>query len=72
MTLDRQQFGAGEVQGEGAGDKIRQEVGTRPQSVQFSLSVVYDYLQPHESQHAKPPCPSPTPGAYPNSCASSR
>ena len=37
-------------------------------SVQFSLSVVSDSLQPHESQHARPPCPSPTPGVYPNSC----
>ena len=27
-----------------------------------------DSLQPHESQHAGPPCPSPTPGVYPNSC----
>ena len=27
-----------------------------------------DCLQPHESQHARPPCPSPTPGVYPNSC----
>ena len=31
-------------------------------SVQFSCSVVSDSLQPHESQHARPPCPSPTPG----------
>ena len=31
-------------------------------SVQFSRSVMSDYLQPHESQHARPPCPSPTPG----------
>ena len=31
---------------------------------QFSLSVVSDSLQPHESQHARPPCPSPTPGVY--------
>ena len=30
-------------------------------SVQFSRSVVSDYLRPHESQHARPPCPSPTP-----------
>ena len=30
-----------------------------------------DSLQPHESQHARPPCPSPTPGVYPNSCPSS-
>ena len=39
-------------------------------SDQFS-SVVSDSLQPHELQHAKPPCPSPTPGVYPNSCVSS-
>ena len=38
------------------------------QSVQFSLSVVSDSLQPHESQHARPPCPSPTAGVYSNSC----
>ena len=31
-----------------------------------------DSLQPHESQHARPPCLSPTPGAYSNSCPSSR
>ena len=37
-------------------------------SVQFSHSVVSDSLRPHESQHATPPCPSPTPGVYPNSC----
>ena len=37
-------------------------------SVQFSLSVVSNSLQPHEPQHARPPCPSPTPGVYPNSC----
>ena len=36
-------------------------------SVQFSCSVVFDSLQPHESQHARPPCPSPTPGVHPNS-----
>ena len=40
-------------------------------SVQFSRSVVSDSLQPHESQHTRPPCPSPTPGVYPNSCPSS-
>ena len=37
-------------------------------SVQFSLSFVSSSLQPHETQHARPPCPSPTPGVYPNSC----
>ena len=41
-------------------------------SVQFSHSVVSDSLQPHESQHATPPCPSPTPGVHSNSCPSSR
>ena len=41
-------------------------------SVQFSHSVVSDSLRPHELQHARPPCPSPTPGVYPNSCPLSR
>ena len=41
-------------------------------SVQFSLSVVSDSLQPHKLQHARPPCPSPTPGVHSNSCPSSR
>ena len=41
-------------------------------SVQFSHSLVSDSLRPHESQHARPPCPSPTPGAYSNSRPSSR
>jgi len=41
-------------------------------SVQFSHSVVSDSLRPHESQHARPLCPSPTPRGYSNSCASSR
>ena len=36
-------------------------------SVQFSRSVVSDSLRPHESQHARPPCSSPTPGVYPES-----
>ena len=40
-------------------------------SVQFSHSVVSDSLWPHESQHARPPCPLPTPGVYSNSCPSS-
>ena len=41
-------------------------------SVQFSRSVVSDSLRPHESQHASPPCPSPTPRVYSDSCPSSR
>ena len=40
-------------------------------SVQFSRSVVSDSLQPHGLQHVRLPCPSPTPGAYSNSCPSS-
>ena len=42
--------------------------GCLKSSVQFSFSVVSDSLQPHEPQHARLPCPSPTPGACPNSC----
>ena len=41
-------------------------------SVQFSHSVVSDSLWPHELQHARPPCPSPTPGIHSNSCPLSR
>ena len=41
-------------------------------SVQFSSSVVSNSLQPHEWQHARPPCPSPTPRVYSNSGPSSR
>jgi len=37
------------------------------QSVQFSRSVVSDSLRPHDSQHARPPCPSPTPGVHSDS-----
>ena len=40
--------------------------------LQFSRSVVPDSLRPHESQHARPPCPSPTPGVHPNPCRLSR
>ena len=40
-------------------------------SVQFSHSVVSDSLRLHESQHTRPPCPSPTPRVYSNSCPSS-
>jgi len=40
-------------------------------SVQFSRSVVSDSLRPHELQHARPPCPSPTPGVHSDSCPSS-
>ena len=39
---------------------------------QFSRSVMSHSLRPHESQHSRPPCPSPAPGVYSNSCPSSR
>ena len=41
-------------------------------SVHFSRSLMSNSLQPHEPQHARPPCPSPTPGVHPNSSSSSR
>ena len=41
-------------------------------SVQFSSSVVSDSLQPHESKHSRPPCPSPTPGLHSDYCPSSQ
>ena len=41
-------------------------------SVQFSRSVVFNSLRPHESQHARPPCPSPTPGVHSDSHPSSQ
>ena len=41
-------------------------------SVQFSHSVVSDSLRPHESQHTRPPCPSPTPGVHSDSHPSSK
>ena len=44
----------------------------RISSVQFSRQIISDSLQLHEPQHARLPCPSPTPGIYPNSCPSNR
>ena len=41
-------------------------------SVQFSRSVVCDSLPPHELQHARPPCPSPTPGVHSDSYPASQ
>ena len=43
----------------------------RISSVQFSCSVVFDSLRPHELQHARPPCPSPSPGVHSDSHPSS-
>ena len=45
---------------------------TNTHTVHFSCSVVSGSLQPHELQHARPPCLSPTPGVYSNSCPLSR
>ena len=45
---------------------------SRFSSVQFSHSVVSNSLQPHEPQHARPPCPPPTPEVHPNPCPLSR
>ena len=41
-------------------------------AVKFSCSVMSDSLRPQEPQHSRHPCPSPTPGVYPNSCPLSR
>ena len=46
----------------------RPRLFTNISSVQFSHSVMPDSLWPHGLQHARPPCPSPTPRVYPNSC----
>ena len=48
------------------------EVTQQFSSVQFSHSVVSDILRPHESQHTRPPCPSPTPRVHSNSRPSSQ
>ena len=53
--------------GSGSGEN---SVWLRP--VQFSHSVVSDSWRPHESQHARPPCPSPTPGVHSDSRPSSQ
>ena len=46
---------------------VRKEV-VNIRSVQFSHSVMSDSLRPHGLQHIRPPCPSPTPGVYSDSC----
>ena len=46
--------------------------GNRFSSVQFSCSVMSESLQPHELNHARPPCPTSTPGVHSNSCPSSQ
>ena len=49
----------------------QKQVRDSVQLVQFSWSFVSDSLPSHESQHARPPCPSTPPGVYPNLCPSS-
>ena len=46
--------------------------GLQSRSDQISHSVMSDSLRPHELQHARPPCLSPTPGVHSNSCPSSQ
>ena len=45
-------------------DSLPAEISVQFSSVQFSCSIVSDSLRPHESQHTRPPCPSPTPGVH--------
>ena len=56
------------VSRQGAKSVCSEEWSGQGHSVQFSHSVVSNSLGPRELQHARPPCPTPTPGAYPNSC----
>ena len=52
---------------------MRKNIFNKDNSLQFSsVAQSCPTLQPHEPQHARPPCPSPTPRVYPNSCPSSR
>ena len=54
------------------GRGVRSHMPQLRPSVQFSPSVVSDSSRPHESQHARPPCPSPTPGVHSDSRPSSQ
>ena len=51
---------------------VTKEVHIFSDFLQFSRSVVSDSLRPRESQHARPPCPSPIPGVHSDSCPSSQ
>ena len=53
------------------GQSIGVSASVQFSSVQFRHSVISDSLRPHELQHARPPCPSPTPRVRSNSCPSS-
>ena len=58
--------------GEGKGGMTERIALKHVYSVQFSYSVVSDSLRPHESQHTRPTCPSPTPGVHSDSRPSSQ
>ena len=69
--------GLGRSPGEGIGypfqySGLENSMDCIVESVQFSCSVVSSCLRPRGLQHARPPCPSPTPGVYSNSCPLSR
>ena len=64
--------GRGRGYGELVFKEDRVSVSFQFSSVQFSHSVMSESLRPHELQHARPPCPSPTPGVHSDSCSSSR
>ena len=53
-------------------EKFGLKLNIQKNKIMFSRSVVSDSLQPPESQHARPPFPSPTLGVHPNTCPSSR
>ena len=59
------------IDAEKAFDKIQHPYMTQFSSVQFSHSVVSNSLRPRESQHTRPPCPSPSPGVHSDSRPSS-
>ena len=63
--------------GRGNGNPLQYSCSKKPMniqisSVQFKCSVMSNSLQRHESQHTRPPCPSPNPGVHSNSCPPSR
>jgi len=72
MSAIQTKISSQEKQLESTTDKAKNKIKTSISSVQFSRSVVSDSLRPHESQHARPPCPSASPGVHSNSRPSSQ
>ena len=75
LPVDPEGKTTGEAFVQFASEEIEKALGKhkkRISSVKFSRSVMSDSLPPHESQHARHPCPSPTPRVHANSCASSQ